>query len=195
MCVRCGAGERHRLAWLFFERRTDLFSRPGIRMLHVAPEPYFQPRLRRKLGANYMTADLSANGVDVRMDVTNISFPDETFDVIYCSHVLEHVSDDRKAMREFRRVLTSDGWAVLLVPVIASKTFEDPMITDPDERLRVYGQSDHVRIYGPDYLDRLEESGFVVTRFQPHKFLSAAEIETMGITAAAGDVYYCKKGK
>jgi ubiquinone/menaquinone biosynthesis C-methylase UbiE len=110
-----------------------------------------------------MTADLHSPAM-VKMDITNIQFPDETFDVVYCSHVLEHVPDDRKAMREFYRVLKSNGWAVLLVPIIVEKTFEDPSIDKPKDRLRLFGQSDHVRKYGRDYVDRLRESGFSVSK-------------------------------
>ena len=95
-----------------------------------------------------------------QMDVMDISYPDETFDVIYCSHVLEHVTDDRQAMREFHRTLKPDGWAILNVPITTEVTFEDPAIESATERERVFGQIDHVRCYGPDYVNRLARAGF-----------------------------------
>jgi SAM-dependent methyltransferase len=189
----CGALERHRLLWLYLERKTSLLRR-GVNgtMLHVAPEPIVEQKLRRLMGKHYLTADLFSAGVDVKMDVTNIQYPDQYFDVIYCSHVLEHVSDDRRAMREFNRVLKKDGWAILLVPVTTDKTFEDPFIVDPKERLRLFGQEDHVRRYGPDYKERLEQAGFDVEQIRPFDFLSQSEIRKMAITDAAGDIYLCR---
>ena len=192
-CVHCQALERHRLVWLYFERMTDLF-RPGTkRVLHVAPEPGFVPRMKARLGTGYLTADLDDSKAMVRMDITDIHYPDESFDVIYCSHVLEHVPDDRKAMGEFHRVLKQDGWAILLVPITAEETVEDPSVTDPAERLRRFGQEDHVRRYGPDYRERLEEAGFSVTVSDPSSFLEPEEIERMGIGPAAGEIYHCTK--
>jgi SAM-dependent methyltransferase len=180
--------------WLFFERRTDCFSGDQDRKtLHIAPEPCFEPRLRKVLGAGYLTADVLADRVDVRMDIANIQFPDGTFDIVYCSHVLEHVPDDKMAMRELQRVLKEGGWAVILVPITTQRTIEDPSITDPKERLRLFGQADHVRRYGPDYAGRLQAAGFTVSRVSPSDFLSPKEIEHMGITGAAGDIYFCQK--
>jgi SAM-dependent methyltransferase len=193
-CVWCGALERHRLAWLFFQRETDLFSANQARkVLHVAPEACMEPRFRQIIGGGYLTADLFAKGVDVKTDITDIRFPKDSFDVIYCSHVLEHVSDDRKAIREFYRILKSGGWAVLLVPITVEQTFEDPSIAGPEEKLRCFGQQNHVRCYGIDYFDRLRAAGFTVNRIFPHNFLSEKEIRQMGITKAAGEICYCEK--
>ena len=119
--------------------------------------------------------------------------PDESFDVIYCSHVLEHVPDDRKAMREFPRVLKRGGWAILLVPINAGKTYEDASIAEPAERLRVFGQEDHVRNYGPDYVDRLREAGFAVTETRVPDLVSRDDAQLMGFTHAAGEVYFCRR--
>ena len=191
--MRCGALERHRFVWVYFWKKTNLFDGNVKRLLHVGPEPFFRKRLKNYLGSGYVTADLSGRGVDVRMDVTEIKYPDEFFDVIYCSHVLEHVSDDRRAMREFYRVLKNDGWAILLVPITAGKTFEDPSITEPDIRLRVFGQKDHVRCYGPDYVERLREAGFDVKITCVSDLFEKDEIVRMGLTAASGEIYYCTK--
>jgi SAM-dependent methyltransferase len=119
--------------------------------------------------------------------------PHETFDVIFCSHVLEHVSDDRRAMREFRRVLRYDGWAILLVPAVAEKTFEDPSVVDPAERLRRFGQEDHVRCYGPDYVDRLREAGFDVEEINVRDMFSDAEAIRMGLVRCAGSIHVCRR--
>jgi SAM-dependent methyltransferase len=192
-CVSCGALERHRLLWLFLQRKTDFFlGGQSRKMLHVAPESCFVSRFRETVGSGYLTADLFSDDVDLKMDICDIPYPDSTFDMIYCSHVLEHVPDDRKAMSEFRRVLKPKGWAILLVPITVEQTVEDSRITDPAEKLRLFGQEDHVRRYGPDYLHRLEAAGLQVSRVSRADFLSANEIETMGITKAAGEIYYCQ---
>lgn len=195
LCFHCGALERHRLMWLFMQMRTDLFDGVPKRMLHVAPERCFEPRLRERLGPGYLTADLVKPVAMVKMDVTDIQFPDGEFDVICCSHVLEHVQDDRRAMREFHRVLKDDGWAMLIAPVVNrnEKTFEDALITDPKERLRVFGQEDHVRIYGRDYVDRLEEAGFAVEVARPADLVDEKAIARMGLTPSSGKVYFCTK--
>jgi SAM-dependent methyltransferase len=192
-CVHCGALERHRLVWLFLARRTDLFDGRPRRMLHLAPEECLAPRLRRALGEGYLSADLADPRAMVRMDVTAIRFPDESFDVIYCSHVLEHVPDDRRAMRELHRVLKRDGFAVFMVPVGAERTFEDPAIVEPAARRAAFGQEDHVRVYGPDVADRLAAAGFLVTIARPADF--AEEIARCGLGPAAGEVFHCAKGE
>lgn len=128
------------------------------------------------------------------MDIMSIGYPDETFDVVYCSHVLEHVADDRKAMRELRRVLKKDGIAILLVPIVGgAHTFEDPAITDPKERARLYGQHDHVRSYGADYVDRLKEAGFAVDVVAVRDLATEEEAVRMNLSAAAGEIYVCRR--
>ena len=193
LCYYCGAVERHRLTWLYFTKMTDLFDGQSKKMLHIAPETVFEDLLTPKLKDGYLTADLYDPNVMFKMDITDIQFEDESFDIIYCSHVLEHVPDDRKAMREFYRVLKADGWAILLVPITIEKTIEDFSVTDPQKRRELFGQEDHVRRYGLDYKERLEEAGFYVEVISPTDFLSAENIELMGITRAAGKIYYCTK--
>lgn len=194
MCVHCGALERHRFAWLYFQARTDLFDGRLKRVLHVAPELCFIERMKKRLGDSYLTADLASKHATIKMDITAIQFPDASFDVIYCSHVLEHVPDDRRAMREFHRVLKPGGWAILLVPITApGATFEDPSVVDPSERLRLFGQEDHVRRYGPDYVDRLREAGFAVAETNVVDMYSDEEARRMGITRGAGAIHHCRK--
>ena len=192
MCMYCGAVERHRLTWVYLDRRTDLFNGKSKTMLHVAPEPFFEERLRNLINGSYLTADLLNPRAMVKMDITDIQYPDDTFDVVYCSHVLEHVPDDNKAMRELRRVMKPDGWAILMVPITADKTFEDPTITDPAERLKAFGQEDHVRRYGPDYLDRLREAGFSVKVTRAQDFLAEEDIVRMGIDRHE-EIFHCTK--
>lgn len=192
-CLHCGSLERHRLVWLYFQRRTDLFDGKPKHVLHIAPEDCFVHRLREKLGKSYLTADLEDPAVMVQMDITDIRYPDGSFDVIYCSHVLQHVSDDVKAMRELCRVLKPGGWAVLLVPVFLPQTFEDPKITDPAERWRVYGHPDFLRGYGPDYCDRLKSAGFSVSVFRAIDFVDPGDICRMGLSSAAGEIHHCTR--
>jgi ubiquinone/menaquinone biosynthesis C-methylase UbiE len=128
----------------------------------------------------------------VKMDIMNIQYEDESFDIIYCSHVLEHVPDDCKAIREFFRILKKTGWAILNVPIIRDKTYEDHSITDPAEREKVFGQSDHVRAYGYDYIDRLREAGFSVHVTSAKDFLNDYDIKRMGLISD-DSIYFCTK--
>jgi SAM-dependent methyltransferase len=193
ICVYCGALERHRLLWLFLTRKTDLFQGRSLRMLHIAPEPCLESRFKQLVGNGYLTADLFNPRAMIRMDMTAMQFADGSFDAVYCSHVLEHVHDDRQALREVYRVLKPGGWAILLVPIIRERTFEDPSLTTPEERLQAFGQEDHVRAYGFDYVERLREAGFVVNVTTVSELVNRAEARRMGLTAAAGAIYYCTK--
>jgi SAM-dependent methyltransferase len=185
--------ERHRLIWYFLRNRTNLFNGDRKRMLHVAPEVSLVPRLRDVSGLDYLTADLIDPTVMVRMDITDIRFPDESFDIVYCSHVLEHVPDDRKAIREFRRVMKPNGWAAVMVPVTVDRTIEDPNCTDPAERERRFGQHDHFRTYGLDFADRLTESGFHVSIFRAPDLMSGDDQRRFGIPDRQ-TVFYCRPG-
>ncbi len=192
-CPRCRSFERHRMAWLYLQRQSNLFGLRGIKMLHIAAEPCFENRFRRRIGAGYVTADLNKHS-DIRLDVRSIPYSDELFDVVFCSHVLEHVDDDVQAIREFARILKPDGWALFLVPITTGQTFEDPTITDPWERHIAFGQHDHVRQYGPDFVDRLQTGGFSVHVISANNYISPVELERFGIDIrAAGDIFHCTK--
>jgi SAM-dependent methyltransferase len=175
LCPICSSVDRERLLYLFMRNNTDLFETPK-KFLHVAPEARVAKILKRSANLDYLTADISGMDVMVRMDITDIQFPDASFDVIVCNHVLEHIVDDRKAMSELHRTLRPDGWGILQVPISLSltETFEDFSITDPADRARAFGQEDHVRIYARDYSDRLAKVGFNVAVFrwisEPQKF-------------------------
>lgn len=194
-CPRCGALERHRLVWCFFTRATALLDgRRKRRLLHVAPEPCLRARLTRIDHLTYVSADFADPEAMVLLDLVHAPFRDESFDVIYCSHVLEHIPDDRAAMCELGRILAASGWAVLNVPVTAAATFEDPTITDPEERQRLFGQRDHVRQYGPDYADRLALAGWRVSRLSAEQIAGAEQACRWAIdTPAAGDIFLCTK--
>jgi SAM-dependent methyltransferase len=155
--------ERHRVAWLFLTRKSDFFSPVRRRMLHFAPEPCLLARFRSLGHIGYTPADLRGGAATEKVDITNIRYPSGTFDVIFCSHVLEHVEDDRKAISELHRVLSPTGWAILMVPITAPKTYEDRRIRDPRQRELHFGQRDHVRRYGPDFVSRLRQGGMKVT--------------------------------
>lgn len=189
-CPACGALERHRLIALFFREWSDLYAGGDRSMLHFSPEAVFEQQFRRIPGLDYLTADLSDPRVMVQMDIAAIPYPDQHFDIIYCSHVLEHVPDDRQAIRELRRVLKPSGWAVLQVPVTAERTIEDPTITDPQERLRLFGQEDHVRRYGIDYPERLEAAGFRVLAIPAEGIAGEARIARLGIDEDE-KVFFC----
>lgn len=179
-CPRCGAWERHRLLWLWLERCTDLL-RAEHRVLHVSPEPAIARRLRDEAGLDYLSIDLEPGAAMEAMDLTAIRRPDDSFDVVLCSHVLEHVPDDRGAMRELRRVLRSGGWGVIQVPMLAPSTHEDATLTDPSQRALAFSQPDHVRVYGPDFLDRLRDSGFGVEALVVRDIFSEAERRRFGL--------------
>ena len=128
---------------------------------------------------DYVTTDLISPIADVKADICDLPFPDNEFDFIFCNHVLEHIPNDKKAMREIFRVLKNNGTAIIQVPYDKNKreTYEDDNITDPKERRRIFGQYDHVRIYGMDYFDRLRSVGFEVEAFDLTAKLSDEEID------------------
>ena len=154
--------ERHRLLWLYLTNETDFFTSKK-KVLHMAPEQCFLARFR-KLNHDYKTADLDSPIADVKADIVNLPFNDNSFDVIFCNHVLEHVQDDTKAMKELFRVMKKGGMGIFQVPQDLNRdiTFEDNSITDPKERAKIFGQYDHVRVYGRDYFDKLRSIGFKV---------------------------------
>lgn len=192
-CPGCDSRERQRLLYLYLRDRTNLFS-ARLRALHVAPEDCLQPAVSRLRNLDYLSADISSSAAMVRMDVMDIQFPDNSFDVILCSHVLEHVDDDRKAMREFRRILRPGGWAILQVPVdmTRERTFEDPFVTAAAEREQLFGQWDHVRVYGRDYPHRLAEAGFQVKVIPYAAELGPGTIRSCGLDASE-NIYQCYK--
>ena len=174
--------ERHRQMWLYLQNETDFFSKK-YKVLHIAPEQEFLRRFRKMKNLDYTSADLFSPIVDVKADILDLPFDDESFDVVFCNHVLEHIQDDRKAMSELYRVLKRGGWGILQVPMKNSlpETYEDFSVTDPKERKRLFGQYDHVRWYGMDYFGRLESVGFRVDVNFYSRTFSEAERKKYGL--------------
>ena len=174
--------ERHRLLWLYLQRKTTLLENK-LKVLHIAPEQVFYSRFKRFNHWDYTTTDLYSPLADVKADICDLPFKDGTFDLILCNHVLEHIPYDLKAMEELYRVLKKGGTLIAQVPLEAerSTTFEDNNITDKAKRTEIFGQYDHVRIYGIDYYRRLESVGFKTKRVDFLKELSAEEIDKFAL--------------
>ena len=155
--------ERHRLLWLYLNNETKFFT-DYLKVLHFAPEQAFYKRFRSMKNLEYITTDLNSPLADVKADICNLPFKDNEFDVILCNHVLEHIPDDTKAMQELYRVLKPGGFGIFQIPqdLTRAMTFEDDTITDKKERAKIFGQYDHVRIYGKDYFNKLRSIGFKV---------------------------------
>ena len=163
LCPTCLSLERHRLQWLYLKNETDFFKAP-YKVLHVAPEQCFLKRFRALENLDYTTADLESPLADLHFDLHDIPLADNLYDYFICNHVLEHVEDDRKVMREVLRILKPGGKAIMQVPLDyeLKETFEDSTITKPSDREKYFGQRDHLRLYGLDYPERLRKVGFIV---------------------------------
>lgn len=170
--------ERHRLLWLYLKNETSFFTE-NLKVLHFAPEQAFYKRFRNLKNLDYTTTDLNSPLADVKADICNLPFDDNSFDFILCNHVLEHIPDDSKAMQELYRILKPGGTGIFQIPQDLSRatTFEDNSITDPKERAKIFGQYDHVRVYGNDYFDKLRNVGFIVDEVDYTSKLTEAEIK------------------
>lgn len=171
--------ERHRILWLYLKNETDFFTAKK-KVLHFAPEQAFYKRFRKMPNIAYTTTDLNSPLADVKADICDLPFEDNSFDLIFCNHVLEHIPDDTKAMQELFRVLKKGGVGIFQIPQDLNRktTFEDDSITDKKERAKVFGQYDHVRVYGRDYFDKLRSIGFRVKEVHYATKLSPKEIES-----------------
>ena len=157
--------ERHRLLWLYLQNETDFFTATiKKKVLHFAPEQEFYKRFKKQTNIDYTTTDLLSPLADVKADICNLPFEDNTYDVIFCNHVLEHIPNDTKAMQELYRVLKPGGMGIFQIPqdLARATTFSDDSITNQKERDKIFGQYDHVRVYGRDYFDKLRSIGFNV---------------------------------
>ena len=172
--------ERHRLMWLFLRDNTTFFTATKkLKVLHIAPEQCFLDIFRKQQNLNYITSDLESPIADVKADICDLPFKENEFDVVFCNHVLEHISNDTKAMQELYRVLKPGGFGIFQIPQDLSKaiTFEDDTITDRKERAKLFGQYDHVRVYGRDYFDKLRSIGFKVDEVDYTKKITLEKIE------------------
>lgn len=169
--------ERHRILWLYLKNETKFFSE-NLKVLHFAPEQCFLDRFRQLKNLDYTTTDLLSPIADVKADICDLPFEDNSYEVIFCNHVLEHIPDDSKAMQELYRVMKPGGWGIFQIPQDLNRavTFEDNSITDKAERAKIFGQYDHVRVYGRDYFDKLRSIGFGVEEVDYTNKLSEEEI-------------------
>ncbi|MGJ8667484.1 MAG: class I SAM-dependent methyltransferase [Patiriisocius sp.] len=185
--------ERHRLFWLYLKNKTNFFTE-NLKVLHFAPEQAFLRKFQRMENIEYTTTDLNSPIADVKADICNLPFKDSTYDFIICNHVLEHIPDDTRAMQELYRVLAPGGTAILQVPLENERavTFEDNTITDQKERTKIFGQYDHVRVYGMDYFDKLRSIGFDVEALDYTTTMTNEDIQRYRI--ARGELLpICKK--
>ncbi|MEN9335067.1 MAG: hypothetical protein RLZZ500_54 [Bacteroidota bacterium] len=172
--------ERHRLLWMYLQRETDFFTATAKKkVLHFAPEQEFYKRFKKQTNIDYTTTDLLSPLADVKADICNLPFEDNTYDIIFCNHVLEHIPDDTKAMQELYRVMKPGGMGIFQIPQDLNRavTFTDDSITDPKERATIFGQYDHVRVYGRDYFDKLRQIGFTVVEEDYTSKLNPADVE------------------
>lgn len=186
--------ERHRLLWLYLNNETNFFSKT-LKVLHIAPEQCFYNLFKNLKNINYTTFDLNSPLADIKGDICNLPFKENSFDFILCNHVLEHINDDKKAMKELYRVLNKNGTAILQVPINqkSRKTFEDSSIVDKKERIEKFGQYDHIRLYGLDYFKKLESFGFKVDPLKYSKKFTESEIIKYGLIKDE-IIPVCKKG-
>lgn len=201
-CLKCQSVERHRLLYLYLIGRSTLFSNPSkTRVLHFAPEKSFYDIFTRQTNIEYFPCDLNPDLYSYRgevkiekVDICNIPFAENNFDVILCNHVLEHIIDDIKAIGELYRVMKKGGWGIFQVPIDYSRnaTYEDFTITTQEGREKSFGQKDHVRLYGRDYKNRLASCGFNVIEDNYVKSFSSEDIFKYGLQDFEL-IYLCKK--
>jgi len=172
--------ERHRLMWLFLRDETTFFtSEKKLKTLHIAPEQCFLDIFRKQQNLEYTTSDLESPIADVKADICDLPFKDNSFDVVFCNHVLEHITDDKKAMQELFRVMKKGGFGIFQIPqdIARETTFEDNSITDKKERAKIFGQYDHVRVYGLDYFNKLRSVGFKVDEIDYTQKITREKLE------------------
>lgn len=193
LCPECLSLERHRLMWLYLKEKTNFFT-SDLKLLHVAPEHCFIDRFENLKNIDYITADIESPLAKVKMDLHDIPFPNDSFDVVFCNHVLEHVKNDIRCMQEMYRVLKPGGWAIMQSPMdpTIAVTFEDTTITNSADRERIHGQDDHMRTYGMDYGRRIERAGFIVKEDMFVHELPKALVERFCLSPHE-IIYYCRK--
>ncbi len=193
LCPVCDSLERHRLLWLYLQIKTD-FLKENLKVLDIAPTRVLSRKIAELPNIDYISIDLNSPLAMQFMDITSLTFPDNHFDCIFCYHVLEHIPDDNKAISELFRVLKPSGWAIIQVPVNEDieKTLEDTKVTDPKEREKLYGQNDHVRLYGRDFKERLEKGKFYVTVDDFVSTLPLNQIKTYALDPNE-NIYFCRK--
>ena len=192
-CPGCSSLERHRLLWLYLKSKQNILT-SKINLLNISPDYATQTKLKRLANINYTSIDLKSSLAMYKEDLTNLSFKDNSFDAILCYHVLEHIEDDLKAISELYRILKPGSWAILQTPIDNDReeTYEDFTITSPAERKKIFGQEDHVRIYGRDYFLRLIKTGFTVAEDAFVNNFSDSEIAKYGLDKNEM-IFFCTK--
>ena len=171
--------ERHRLMWLYLKNESVFFTKSNLDVLHIAPEQCFYKLFKNQKNINYLTGDLESPLADLHFDLHNIPLQENKFDVVFCNHVLEHVTDAKKCMSELYRVMKPGGFGIFQVPQDFTRevTYEDPSIVTPEEREKHFWQYDHVRLFGLDYPDWLRSVGFIVEEYNPQKNFNLEQFE------------------
>ena len=163
ICPRCNSGMRHRFVFTFLVNNINILQ-SRIKLLHFSAEPPISRLLKRQSNIEYITCDVNPARDAIKVDMTDIQFPDATFDAIISIHVLEHIRDDVKAINELYRILKPGGWALIAVPTYGDTTFEIPGL-DYEGRMKMYGIGDHMRLNGLDLKTKLSDAGFSVDVF------------------------------
>ena len=193
VCPACGSLERHRLLWIFLKEKTNFFS-DSLRVLDVAPMPFLQSRWKKLSNLFYISTDISSPSAMVKTDLMFIGLGDDQFDCILCYHVLEHIPDDRQALRELLRIMNPGGWAIIqsALDPEREKTYEDPEVISPEDREKCFGQKDHMRVYGRDYEQRLRSIGFKVEIVDMVGSLDEKDIRKYGLIKSE-KIFFCRK--
>lgn len=191
-CPYCGAYPRHRFLWLYLREHTDLFSGSPKRVLHVSPYTALKRKFKKQKNLDYVTSSPDQKEEDLILDLINTHQSENSFDVVLCSHVLEHIQDDQKAISEIYRILKPGGFALFMFPVKGKVTYEDVSMVSPEDRKKYFLQEDHVRVYGEDVLFRFEKAGFEVSCVQPRECFSEAQIQKYNLFKTQR-IYRCKK--
>ncbi len=182
--------ERHRLMWLYLKNHSNFFTAENLSVLHIAPEQCFHKKFKQQKNLNYLTGDLVSPIADMHFDLHDIPLEDNSFDVVFCNHVMEHVDDPIQCMKELHRVMKPGAWAIMQVPQDFSReeTYEDPTITSPEEREKHFWQKDHVRLFGKDYPKWMEKAGFELEEFRKEEHYTKDQIERYRLSK--GEILY-----
>lgn len=197
ICPGCDSGIRTRFVWKFVKEKTDLFSK-RMKLLHVAPSDIFSEHIKKLSNIEYVPADIAPiDEATVKLDLRDIHFPDDSFDAVICSHVIEHIKEDQKAIGEIYRILRPNGWVLIAVPIYGETTYEDSAVNSDYLRGKIFGNSGHVRLNGLDLSRKLQSAGFEV------KIFSIDDLEGNYVDRQCNSVhlqndkylFYCRKMK
>lgn len=192
-CPYCGSVDKYRWEWYVLENYLHISQVTNVDVLHFAPEKPIYNRIKQNGSINYMCGDIVPGRADYVVDMTDMQFEDSSFDIIIACNVLEHIQDEKRALTEIKRVLKTDGTFVVMIPVAydVEETWEDENITSEEERVKYFGQEDHVRLYGNDYQSHFEKYGFIVNALTAEEVFSRENIKKYGLTKVS-PILLCK---